>query len=159
MATVVKPITCKVEVIGKPKESKHTPGSHYYPCLFLVDGIDDDDHKLWKSLSGDEVSQIMKGDRVQLVPAGKDKNGNDKHNIVLLESATAPTAATPPQPQGLTTDKKREIASYITEMGGLYAFCLETAQTKIGASSDSETVRCMASSLYISASRKFHLEG
>lgn len=161
MATVVTPLECLVKAIGKPKPSKHQEGEFYYPTLFLIDGIDDESHKLWKNLSGDEVSQIMKGDRVQLVPVGKDSQGNDKHNIVLLSSGSQTTAPAPvpaPQEQGLTPELKRQIASYVGDMSDLYAYCLNTAQNKIGASSDSETVRCMASSLFISASRKFQLD-
>lgn len=157
MAAVVTPLTCLVQVIGKPKPSKHQEGQYYYPTLFLIDGIDDDAHKLWKNLSGDEVSQIQKGDRVQLVPVGKDQHGNEKHNIVLLSSATQQQSQQATE-QGLTPELKRQIASYIGDMGDLYAYCLSTAQTKIGASSDSETVRNMAACLFVSASKKFNLQ-
>lgn len=167
MATVVAPLTCLIEVIGKPRPSKHQEGSFYYPTLFLDVTKQGDEAKIWKNLSGDEVSQIQKGDRVQLVPAGKDAKGNDKHNIVLLSSApsapttapaTAPAAPPAPAQQGMTNEQKRQVAAFVSDMSDLYAFCLTTAQSKIGESSDPETVRCMASSLFISASKKFQLD-
>jgi hypothetical protein len=75
MAKVIAPITALVEVIGKPRESSYEVGKFYYPTLFIdlsqPEGAEA--RKIWKNLSGDEVSQIQKGDRVQLVPAGKVK--------------------------------------------------------------------------------------
>jgi len=81
-------------------------------------------------------------------------------NIIQPIGAAQPSAPAPqPQATATTLDKeqKRAIATYIDEMASMYAYCLETAQNKIGASSDSETVRCMVSTLFIQASRKFNL--
>ncbi len=86
MAKVVSPIAAKVEVIGRPRESSYEAGKFYYPTLFIdlsqPEGAET--AKIWKNLSEDEVSQIQKGDRVQLISIGKDRGGKDRHNIVLL---------------------------------------------------------------------------
>lgn len=162
MAKVVTPITAKVEVIGNPKESSYRPGTYYYPTLFLdlAKPEGSDAAKIWKSLSGEEVTQIQKGDIVQLIPAGEDKNGKPKHNIVVTSpTATSPTVTAPqlsPSP-GLEPDQKRAIAAYIDSRSDIYAFCLEIAAQKVGPSHDSETIRCMASTLFISTQRKFNL--
>ena len=160
MAKVVTPVTAIVECIGRPKQSSYGDGV-YHPCLFLDEAKSGEEAKIWKSLSEEEVSQLRKGDRVQLVPAGKNTNGTDKHNIVKLGGSTSATNSQPTtansQQQGMTAEQKRAIAAYVEQMGDLYAFCLSTAQNKIGASTDGETVRCMASSLFIASQRKFGL--
>ena len=54
----------------------------------------------------------------------------------------------------LSTDKKREIASYIQEMAKLYGFCLQQAD---GLGVDGEDKRAIATTLYLSAQKKFSL--
>jgi len=170
MAKVVVPVSAIVEVIGKAKESSYEPGTYYHPVLFLDESKAGDERKIWKNLSTEESGQLRKGDRVQLIPVGQDKQGKDKHQIVKFGGIEFPANPVPvpvhpsqvtpqakPGDVGLSADTKRAIAAYVEELGGLYAFCLDTAQKKIGASSDSETVRCAASSLFIAASRKFGL--
>ena len=90
MASVVTPLTCTVEVIGRPKESKYEAGKYYYPTLFQLVGDSTDTGKIWKNLSGNEITQIQKGDQVQLIPIGQDKSGNTKHQIVLLDAQSSP---------------------------------------------------------------------
>lgn len=174
MAKVVSPLTARVEVIGKPKESSFNPGIYYYPTLFidLAAPKGSESAKIWKNLSGDEVSQILKGDVVQLVPAGQDKSGKPKHNIVLLQEAPPKPqpirpVITPSKPQparadptaGLTPDQKRAIAAYIDSQADLYRYCLQTAKTKLEGLASSESVlNDVATSLYLSAIHTFQLE-
>ena len=84
MAKVVSAITATVEVIGKLKDGNYGP---YRSVLFLdqAQPVGSEAAKIWKSLSEAEAAPLSKGARVQLVPAGKDRSGKDKHNIVLLE--------------------------------------------------------------------------
>jgi hypothetical protein len=91
MAKVVSPLTVRVEVIGKPKESSYQPNTFYYRTLFidLSKPEGSEAAKIWKSLSSDEVSQIVKGDVVQLVPAGIGESGKTKHNIVITQPAAS----------------------------------------------------------------------
>lgn len=54
----------------------------------------------------------------------------------------------------LTADKKREIASYIQEMSKLYCFCLQQAENL---NLEGEDRRCVATSLWIQATKHFNL--
>ncbi|MFM7474581.1 MAG: hypothetical protein ACKO2T_02265 [Microcystis aeruginosa] len=54
----------------------------------------------------------------------------------------------------LTADKKREIASYIQEMSKLYGFCLQQAENL---NLEGEDRRCVATSLWIQATKHFNL--
>lgn len=54
----------------------------------------------------------------------------------------------------LSPDKKREIASYIQEMAKLYGFCLQQADS-LGV--DGEDKRAIATTLYLSAQKRFAL--
>lgn len=155
MAKVVMPLICTVEVIGKPKQSSHGNG-YYHSVLFLDESKTGEAAKIWKSLSGEEVSRVMKGDLVQLVPAGNDSKGNVKHNIVLLSSTatTVPTTAPAPlqsQPvPGLTPEQKRAIAAWGSDVIKAYSFLYQQAKAELeqhGASE--ETIRAAASSALI----------
>ena len=150
MATITTPpIAAKVETIGQPKPSQFGEGT-YRPVLFqTVDG-----QKIWKSYN-ELPTGIVKGASVTLLQkTGKD--GKLEYDVLVGAIAPEQTTNSQPttantQPPSMNADQKRAIAGYIEEMGSLYAFCLSTAQNKIGASTDGETVRCMASSLFIAA--------
>lgn len=164
---VVTPITAKVVIIGKPKESTYTPGQFYHPVLFADQTYPEgaEEAKIWKNLSSDEVSQLTKGDTVQLVPTGTDKNGKVSHQIVkLTPTPTTSSTAAQQHPQtnsvapSWSEDQKREVAAYIEQVGALYRYCYTTAATQMKDMTQSEeTLRCCASSLFIAAQRKFHL--
>jgi hypothetical protein len=91
--------------------------------------------------------------------------GKPKHNILVSQPAA-------PQPQGnksepiankglgqLSPDTKRAIAAYVDSQSDLYRFCYQTAQGKLeGVITDLETTRCMATTLYLGAVRKFGLD-
>ncbi len=158
MAKVVAPIIATVEIIGKPKPSTYQEGAFYYSTLFLDESKSGDEAKIWKSLSEEEVQQLRKGVRVQLVPAGKDRQGKDKHNIVLLDAPAAPQTAPAAQadPYRLTDDQKRDVAAYVSQMGDLLNYCRTVAQQKLG-NVDEETIRTSTSTLFIAAQRKFGL--
>ena len=54
----------------------------------------------------------------------------------------------------LSPNQKREIASYIQEMGKLYGFCLTQAENL---NLEGEDRRCVATSLFIQATKHFNL--
>jgi len=54
----------------------------------------------------------------------------------------------------LSPNQKREIANYVTEMAKLYGFCLTQADS-LGV--DGEDRRAIATTLYLSAQKKFSL--
>jgi hypothetical protein len=158
MSKVVTAEVYTVEVIGKAKESSYEQGKFYYPTLFRLEGSQGDDGKVWKNLSDAEISQITRGDRIQLVETGKDKSGKPKHNIVLLNSSPGPIASkqTVATEQGLSPEQKRAIATHITEQAKLFKFCFETVSQNIeGLSEDSQ--RAIATTLYIQTGKKFNL--
>ncbi|WP_088895010.1 hypothetical protein [Leptolyngbya ohadii] len=164
MAKVVAPIVAVVEIVGKPKPSAYHEGEFYYPTLFLDQSKEGDEAKIWKSLTEEEASQLRKGARVQLVPAGSTKNGQAKHNIVLLDAPAvasrpiAPTTAPAQQtdPYRMSDDQKRDVAAYVSQMGDLLAYCRNVAQQKLG-DVEEETIRTSTASLFIAAQRKFNL--
>jgi hypothetical protein len=165
MAKVVAPIVAIVEIIGKPKPSSYQEGEFYYPTLFLDQSKEGDEAKIWKSLSEDEVSQLRKGARVQLVPAGTTKNGQAKHNIVLMDAPAIAPQHTPHQPIAptqqadpyrMSDEQKRDVAAYVSQMGDLLAYCRNVAQQKLG-EVEEETIRTSTASLFIAAQRKFNL--
>ena len=168
MAKVVAPVAAKVEVIGRPRESSYEAGKFYYPTLFIdlsqPEGAEA--AKIWKNLTEDEVSQIQKGDRVQLISVGKDKSGKDKHNIVLLgDSSPAATKSSPddtPPVGEWSLEQKRAIASYVEGQADLLGFCLKVSREKFANPHNplvesEESVRSLATTLYINAQRKFQV--
>jgi hypothetical protein len=54
----------------------------------------------------------------------------------------------------LNPSQKREIANYVSEMGKLYGFCLQQAENL---NLEGEDRRCVATSLFIQATKKFAL--
>lgn len=58
----------------------------------------------------------------------------------------------------LPPQKKKEIADYLDQQADLLAYCWKIANDKLkGTAFEEESVRCFASTLYISAQRKFGL--
>lgn len=169
MAKVVSPITAKIEVIGKLKESSYQPGQYYRSVLFidLSQPSGTEEAKIWKSLSDPECEGLAKGCTVQLVPAGTDKNGKDKHNIVLLgDSSLAAVKSsaddTSPLSCEWTPDQKRAIASFVENQADLLGFCLKVSRVKFANPhkplvETEESIRTLATSLYITTQRKFHV--
>lgn len=168
MAKVVSPITAKIEVIGKLKESSYHPGQYYRSVLFidLSQPSGTDAAKIWKSLSDPECEGLAKGGTVQLVPAGTDKNGKDKHNIVLLgdssPAAVKSSADDTPPVSEWTPDQKRAIASFVEDQADLLGFCLKVSREKFANPHNplvetEESIRTLATSLYITTQRKFHV--
>jgi len=164
MAKVIAPITARVEVIGKPRESSYEAGKFYYPTLFidLSQPQGAAAGKIWKNLSGDEVSQIQKGDRVQLIPAGKDKSGKVKHNIMLLEESTNVPTSQPPQSEPApvaeqwSAERKRAIACYLESQLALLAYCDKQARQTFDGLPE-ETIQKYSVTLFLAAQKKFGL--
>ena len=55
----------------------------------------------------------------------------------------------------LSPNQKREIANYVSEMAKLYKYCLDQVETTIGV--EGEDRRAIATTLYLSAQKKFAL--
>ncbi len=55
----------------------------------------------------------------------------------------------------LSPNQKREIANYVQEMAKLYKYCLDQVESTIGV--EGEDRRAIATTLYLSAQKKFAL--
>ena len=162
-----------VEVVGKPRDSKHGPGQ-YRPVLFHRNDKVGEEQKVWKSMSLADAEQFTKGQFVHLIPAKRD--GKDTWDIEVADPrqsqstpAPVPTAPTTPSVQqaSLTPESRPEafiagqpktaIAQYVSEMGDLYAHCYSTAIAKLPDGVSDGQVQGMASSLFIAAQRRFNL--
>ena len=146
MAKVVTPIAATVEHITAPKDGQYGP---YQSVLFKTG----QDEKIWKSFAPDsaELTQLQKGVRVQLIPAGE-RNGKPSHQIVLAGQQAKPQSAE------LDSEAKLQVATYVQQMSKLYAYCYEQAAFELAKFEPAEeSVKCAASSLFIAAQRKFGL--
>jgi len=150
--TASQKIRASVSFITREKAGEYGP---YRSVLFIRADRQGEDAKVWRSMKPHEAEGFSKNQQVYLIAT--ERKGKPTWDVELIDSVEA-TPPAQPTAQGMDPEQKREIAAYVGEMGDLWAYCLQTAQTKIGASVDGETVRCMASSLFISASRKFDLE-
>ena len=168
MAKVVTPLVCEVQAIGKPRESKYEAGVYYHPTLFfdLSHPQNSESGKIWKNLSSEEAEQLRVGDRVQLIPVGYSASGKPKHTIVVLEDAPEASPAVPNAPPVdadiapiMSAQTKQEVANYVQQMAQLYGYCFgqATVELKDKYELSESSVRCVASSLFIAAQKRFSL--
>ena len=121
---------------------------------------------VWRG-GDDEYSQkhVIRNARLTLALDNKGKYSLvEDSNLVNLGQPlpTEPVPVKPAyQPQNSESDQsflnpnqKREIANYVTEMAKLYKFCLDQADS-LGV--DGEDKRAIATTLFISAQKKFAL--
>ena len=127
--------------------------------------VGDDEIKIWAepgTPKGQQLQSLKRGETVLVV----DDNGKYK----LLESDTKngntngntngnSNGVTNKNYEPLAPDKKREIAVYISDMAGLYGYCLEQAKTlnKEGSELPAEAVKDIATTLFITSQRHFNL--
>ncbi|UJB72747.1 hypothetical protein HRE53_29475 (plasmid) [Acaryochloris sp. 'Moss Beach'] len=110
--------------------------------------------KLWGPPGDVALLALRRGQTIQIAKDGKGKYS-------LVEQAPAPgqppVVEAPPLDTGeLDVDTKSAIASYITSRADLYAFCFKQASRALGESGVAEeTIKCAASTLFISAQKKF----
>lgn len=147
MSKLVSPVSAVVELVTPPKEGQYGP---YRSVLFKsADG-----QKIWKSFDPDspELEALTPRTKVRLIPNGQTRNGKPSHVVELLETNTqAPST-------GMSNMLKHEIASYTSEMAALYRFCYSEASRELAEyEASEETIRCMASSLFIAAQQRFQL--
>lgn len=110
--------------------------------------------KLWGDPGDAVLLALRKGQTIQVA-----KDGKGKYSLVEQAPAPgqSPVVEAPPLDTGeLDADTKSAISSYITSRADLYAFCFKQASRaleEMGATD--ETVKCAASTLFISAQKKF----
>ena len=110
---------------------------------------------LWRPENDDVLMGMRRGDRCQVCRDSKGK-------VSLVESAgtqagvhTMHTSSNHHRP--LSPEQRIEIGAYMDQMANLYGYAWELAHTKLGDKASEDTKRCMASSLYLSAQRRFGL--
>lgn len=162
MAKIVNAIVAKVEVIGKLKEGTY---GQYRSVLFLDQSqpAGSEAAKIWKSLSNEEAQGLTKGTIVHLVPAGKDRSGKDKHNIVTLNSDAPAVDATSSKslinrPESIAAtwsdEQKLALSAQICDHADLLRFCLEVAHEKFADLADPRDFRALATTLYLQILRQ-----
>ncbi|MEL0594286.1 MAG: hypothetical protein U1V55_07595 [Planktothrix rubescens PR222] len=123
--------------------------------------IGDDEIKIWgepNTPKGQQLQALKRGETVLVI----DDNG--KYKLLESDSKTTNTngntnGVTKQNYEPLTPDKKREIAVYISDMAGLYGYCLEQAKTlnKEDLTLPPDAIKDIATTLYITSQRHFNL--
>ena len=159
-------VKAHVEYVCDPKPSQYDQGSFYVSVLFMRCDRAGDDAKVWRSFSPQEAAQFERGMAVNLIPATR-KNRQTWDIELISEPAitatvtpsTAPPSVTPVQnPKTMIgTHPKSQVSDYVNSMGDLYVHCYSTAIAKLPDGVSDAQVQGMASSLFISAQRKFGL--
>ncbi|KAI9129852.1 hypothetical protein [Acaryochloris sp. CCMEE 5410] len=142
-------LTAKVKFPAKEWDTQHGPRLN--AKITLPDG---EDIKIWGNPDDAALKALRKGQPVQVA-----KDAKGKYSLVEQAPAPgqSPVVETPPLDTGeLEGEVKSAIASYITSRADLYAFCFKQASRALGESGVSEeTLKCAASTLFISAQKKF----
>jgi hypothetical protein len=119
-------------------------------------------------MTPDQAQSLNRGQTVYLVPTTNTK-GKPSFDIELIAPATAPTA-TPQAPSqapanareayldAMAPEEKAQIASYITSISALYAYCYQQAAHHLSPHGAPEpAIQAAASTTFIQAARKFSL--
>lgn len=111
-----------------------------------------EDVTVWRP-HGDGLLNLSVNSKVTLTQDSKGK-------INLVDNApTAPIAPkndNKPTYQGMNSETKREIASYVTEMANLFNFCLKQVDMTVE-NITPEDRRAIASSLFLATQKKYGL--
>lgn len=141
-----------------PRQVKTKYGDRLVCDVRLEDGSES---AIWSPVNYAPVEYLTQG---QAVTCSRDSKG--KVSIVEnhlthpgMSAPSVPTVTTAPtqtQPQGMTPETKKAIASHIEEMASLFNYCYQTAAQKVQGLPPEQT-REVATTLFIQASRKFNL--
>ncbi len=176
--TTTAPSTEKIEAIvtgfGRIQPSRYR-NEQVQSVLFERRDRQDESRKVWKTFNVDEARQFHRNQPVLLIPT----QHNNRQSWLVERIDASATQASPPYPKrsayqepkpqfypvaqppqsSLSPGQKQEIATWIGNQADLYAFCFnEATRALANHQPEEETVRACASSLFISATRKFRLE-
>ncbi|WP_434684014.1 hypothetical protein [Pseudanabaena minima] len=139
---------------GKPKDFGH--GDRINAVVTLDNG---EEVKLWGKPDDQDLLSLRKGQAVNLIYDGK--NYKLVNSQPVASSQTVPTSQIAPAPiasSNLSTEQKKAIAEYIEGRADLLKYCWTTAKLKLGdVTTDEESLRSAASTLFIAAQKKFNL--
>lgn len=91
---------------------------------------------------------------VHLVPAGKDRNGKEKHNILRIDAEVSPATQRgihrPSNIPATWNDKQKlALSAQICDHADLLRFCLEVVHEKFAGVADQRDFRALATTLYL----------
>lgn len=141
----------------------------------VITYADGTEGKLWFKAGREPHVSLQKGQAIQVVIEKRDGKECKKlvKSVVTEPSRSDASQSSPSSPapvasqrslsraevyEPLSNERKKEIAAYIEEQTKLYKFCLEQALPVVReVDGDLEDARAIATTLFISAQRKFGL--
>jgi hypothetical protein len=174
IVTAQSKIPAQIGAFGRAKESTFNPGQ----MIQSIKAISNDGVTVhWFTLPAEQAKQFEMGQPLNLIPV--ERKGKPTYDIEPLglppapqiparpmgfQASPAPTTYAAPvsyqQPAPLPAPgpDKVAIAEWITGQSRLYAYCYSQAAAALPDGVPPEAVQGCASTLFISASRKFNLE-
>ena len=143
-----------------PRQVSTKHGQRTVADLLLPDGSE---ATLWRPENDDALMGMRRGDRCQGCRDSKGKvslveqvsTPNTRHNQ-LSRRQSLEQVSTHHRP--LSPEQRIEIGAYMDQMANLYGYAWELANTKLGDKASEDTKKSMASTLYLSAQRRFGLD-
>lgn len=138
---------------GKPKDFGH--GDRINAVVTLDNG---EEVKLWGKPDDQSLLSLRKGQTVNLIYDGKNYKLVNSQPASTSQPAINSQTPAPVASSELSKEQKRMIAEYIEGRADLLKYCWTTAKVKLGdITTDEESLRCAASTLFIAAQKKFNL--
>ncbi|NJR67461.1 MAG: hypothetical protein HC771_01455 [Synechococcales cyanobacterium CRU_2_2] len=166
--TNLRPIEATVTAFGRIQVSRYGD-EQVQSVLFERWDRHDESRKIWKTFSVAEARLFRKNQQVRLTPSWR----NERQSWSVERLGEPPVGSPPPYPtksqyqepepemtvSGTGDATVGEISRWLAHQADLYACCFSEAQRALSPQApQEETVRACASSLFISATRKFRLE-
>jgi hypothetical protein len=126
-----------------------------YGVRTVADCIDQNGNTqtIWRPENDPQLTGLAVNSRLTLTLDSKGRV-NLVDNILFTQN-TAKTD-NKPQYQGMSSDTKKEIASYVTEMANLFNFCLKQVDMTVE-NITAEDRRAIATTMFISCQKKYGL--
>jgi hypothetical protein len=134
----------------------------------LVALNDGTEEHIWFKAGQTPHATLQKGQAIQVLY--EERNGKTQRRIIVSDETRetasepniVPVTTTTPLGAELTPDQKRAIAAYIREQAELLGFCLKVSREKFANKNNplvetEESIRTLATSLYITVQRKFQI--
>ena len=135
-----------------PRQVSTKHGQRTVADVLLPDGSE---ATLWRPENDDVLMGMRRGDRCQVCRDAKGKVSLVESTGAQAGVSNSDTSSNHHRP--LSPEQRIEIGAYMDQMANLYGYAWELAHTKLGDKASEDTKRCMASSLYLSAQRRFGL--
>ena len=164
--STIQRIEATISHFGKIQQSNYPPYARVQSVLFTWQN-GPSTQEVWKTYPAEEAQLLKVGQRAFL----SSRTGRNNQVVWEVEIVGPRTAQAQPQVQAYrnfeqnlaqpaaTPAQNSEISLWVQTQAELYAQCFDAARRTLAAREVSEeTVRAAASTLFISASRKFNLE-